>query len=73
MTQQPGAATIPGTKLPPSMVIGNFKVMLRLDGLFEATKARLAQQGFQLEETEHFLLAHPEETDRVILVHRFLL
>jgi len=52
-------------------VIGNFKVMHRPDGQFEATKARLAQQGFQLEETEHFLLARPAETDRVILVHRF--
>jgi hypothetical protein len=52
-------------------VIGNFKVMHRPDGQFEATKARLAQLGFQLEETEHFLLARPAETDRVILVHRF--
>jgi hypothetical protein len=29
-----------------------------------ATKTRLAGQGFQLEETEHFLLARPAETDR---------
>ena len=46
--------------------------MHRPDGLFEATKARLAHQGFRLEETEHFLLARPADTDRVILVHRFL-
>ncbi len=71
MTQQNGAATTPGGKLPPSIVIGNFKVLHRPDGLFEATKARLAQQGFQLEETEHFLLARPLGADRVILVHRF--
>jgi hypothetical protein len=71
VTQQNGAATTPGTKLPPSIVIGNFKVMHRPDGQFEATKARLAGQGFQLEETDHFLLAQPAETDRVILVHRF--
>jgi SAM-dependent methyltransferase len=71
VTQQNGAATTSGGKLPPSIVIGNFKVMHRPDGLFEATKARLAGQGFQLEETDHFLLARPAETDRVILVHRF--
>jgi len=46
--------------------------MHRPDGLFEATKVRLAHQGFRLEETEHFLLARPADTDRVILVHRFL-
>jgi len=62
----------PGNKLPPSIVIGNFKVMHRPEGLYPTTKARLAQQGFQLEETTHFLLAHPADTDRVILVHRFL-
>jgi hypothetical protein len=71
LTQQNGVATTPGAKVPPSIVIGNFKVMHRPDGQFEATKARLAQQGFQLEETEHFLLARPEDTDCVILVHRF--
>jgi hypothetical protein len=71
VTQQNGAATTPGGKLPPSIVIGNFKVMHRPDEQFEATKARLAQQGFQLEETVHFLLARPSSTDRVILVHRF--
>ena len=71
MTQQNGAALTSGTKLPPSIVIGNFKVMYRPDGQFEATKVRLAGQGFQLEETDHFLLARPAETDRVILVHRF--
>jgi hypothetical protein len=71
VTQQNGASTTPSPKLPPSIMIGNFKVMHRLDGQFEATKIRLAQQGFQLEETEHFLLARPTSTDRVILVHRF--
>ncbi len=65
------AATTSGGKLPPSIVIGNFKVMHRPDGQFETTKARLAQQGFQLEETEHFLLARPLDADCVILVHRF--
>src|SRR5712691_11086630 len=62
----------PSNKLPPSIVIGNFKVMHRPEGLYQTTKARLAQQGFQLEETSHFLLARPADTDRVILVHRFL-
>jgi len=46
--------------------------MHRPEGLYQTTKARLAQQGFQLEETTHFLLARPADTDRVILVHRFL-
>jgi hypothetical protein len=61
-----------GNKLPASIVIGNFKVMHRPEGLYQTTKARLAQQGFHLEETAHFLLARPAETDRVILVHRLL-
>jgi hypothetical protein len=52
-------------------VIGNFKVIHRPDEQFEATKARLAGQGFQLEETDHVLLARPEETNHVILLHRF--
>ena len=72
MTQQSGASTTPDSKLPPSIVIGNFKVMHRLDGQFQATKARLARQGFQLEETEHFLLARPASPDHLFLVHRFL-
>lgn len=59
-------------ELPPSIVIGNFKVMYRPDGLYQMTKARLAQQGLQLEETMHFLVARPADTDRVIVVHRFL-
>ncbi len=62
----------PSNKIPPSIVIGNFKVMHRPEGLYQTTKARLAQQGFQLEETTHFLLARPADTDRVILVHRLL-
>jgi hypothetical protein len=62
---------VPNNRLPPSIVIGNFKVMHRPEGLYQTTKARLAHQGFQLEETAHFLLARPADTDRVILVHRF--
>jgi hypothetical protein len=46
--------------------------MHRPDGLYQTTKVRLAQQGCQLEETEHFLIARPADTRRVILVHRFL-
>jgi SAM-dependent methyltransferase len=72
VTQQTGATTPKSGRLPPSIVIGNFKVMHRPDGLYQTTKARLAHQGFQLEETDHFLLARPADTDRVILVHRFL-
>src|SRR5690242_17598285 len=70
VTEQNEVATTPGTKLPPSIMIGTFKVMHRPDEQFEATKARLAGQGFQLEETDHFLVARPMEADRVILVHR---
>lgn len=62
----------PGNKLPPTIVIGNFKVMHRPDGLYQKAKARLVHQGCQLEETAHFLLARPADTDHVILVHRFL-
>ena len=72
MTQQHGTSMAPGNKLPPSIVIGNFKVMHRPKGLYQSTKARLARQGFQLEETAHFLLARPADSDRVILVHRLL-
>jgi Methyltransferase domain len=72
VTQQNGASTLPGDKLPPSIVIGKFKIMHRPGGLYQTTKARLAQQGFQIEETTHFLLARPKETDHVILVHRLL-
>ena len=72
MTQQHEVSTTASKRLLPSIVIGNFKVMHRLDGLYQTTKTRLAQQGFQLEETEHFLVARPAETGRVILVHRFL-
>jgi Methyltransferase domain len=63
---------VPSNRLPASIVIGNFKVMHRPEGLYHTTKARLARQGFQMEETTHFLLARPAETDHVILVHRFL-
>ncbi len=72
MTQQTGASATPGGRLPPSIVMGNFKVLHRPDGLYRTTRARLAHQGFHLEETEHFLLARPADTDRVILVHHFL-
>ena len=72
MTQQTGTSTPSGGRLPPSIVIGNWKVMHRPEGLYQTTRARLAQQGFELEETEHFLLARPADADRVILVHRFL-
>ena len=59
-------------EVPPSIVIGNFKVMYRPDGLYQTTKARLVQQGLQLEETMHFLVARPVDTDRVMVIHRFL-
>jgi hypothetical protein len=71
VTQQHEVSTTSNKRLPPSIVIGNFKVMHRPDGLYQPTKARLVQQGFQLEETEHFLIARPAETGRTILVHQF--
>lgn len=72
MTQQNVVSMSHDGRFPPSIVIGNFKVMHRPDGLYQTTKARLAHQRYQLVETEHFLLAHPPDTDRVTLVHRFL-
>ncbi|MEO8971774.1 MAG: class I SAM-dependent methyltransferase [Ktedonobacteraceae bacterium] len=72
MTQHGGASVASSNKLPPTIVVGNFKVMYRPNGLYQTTKARLVHQGFQLAETEHFLFARPFPTDRVILVHRFL-
>ena len=71
MTQQNRASTTSHIKPPPSIVIGNFKVMHRPGGLYQLTKGRLAHQGFQLEETKHFLLARPQDADHVILVHHF--
>lgn len=73
MTQQTGTSIPSGGRLPPAIVIGNLKVLHRPDGLYQTTRARLAQQGFHLEETEHFLVAHPADADRVILVHHFRL
>lgn len=72
MTQHSGASTASSNKLPPSIVVGNFKVMYRPNELFQTAKARFIRQGFPFEETEHFLLARSTDADRLILVHRFL-
>jgi len=71
VTQQSRQRPPSGTRLPPSVVIGNFKVMHRPGSLFEETKARFVRQGFQVEETRHFLLARPSGNQGVILAHRF--
>lgn len=72
MMQHNRLSMTPDNKLPPTIVIGNFKVMHRPNGLYQKTKIRLAHQGFHLEETAHFLLARPADTNCTILVHRFL-
>lgn len=59
-------------KLPPAIVVGNFKVMYRPDGLYQTTKARFIRPGLRFEETEHFLLARSVSDDRLIPAHRFL-
>jgi ubiquinone/menaquinone biosynthesis C-methylase UbiE len=71
LTQRSGQFPTPGTKLPPSIVIGNFKVMHRPDMTFEQAKIRLARQGFQLQETPHFLVARAPANHAVTIVHRF--
>jgi hypothetical protein len=38
---------------------------------FEQAKTRLAQQGFQLQETAHFLLARAPANQAVTIVHHF--
>jgi len=60
-----------GTKPAPSIISGNFKVMHRPGFAFEQARRRLMQQGFQLQETSHFLLARAPASQVVTLVHRF--
>ncbi|MGB8348597.1 MAG: class I SAM-dependent methyltransferase [Ktedonobacteraceae bacterium] len=71
MTLQSKQAAEQSTKRSPTIVIGNFKVMHRPGLLFERTKAQLEYQGFQVEETRHFLLAHLSNSEKTILAHRF--
>ena len=71
MTQQSGQLPTNHTRLPPSIVIGDFKVMHRPGLAFEQAKTRFAQQGFQLQETAHFLLARTSANQAVTIVHRF--
>ncbi len=58
-------------KLPPAVVIGNFRVMHRSGVAFARASMKLAQQGYQLQETPHFLLAHSSKSARTTLIHRF--
>lgn len=57
-------------KPPPAVVIGNFKVMHRSGQAFEEVKGRLAQQGLQLQQTAHFLLAYPSDNSHTTVVHQ---
>jgi len=57
-------------KLPPAVLIGDFKVMHRLGQTFERTKARLTRMELKVQQTQHFLFARIPETQKVILVHR---
>ncbi len=54
----------------PTIVIGHFKVMYRPGAAFEHTRAKLILQGFQVENTSHFLLAHKPDSQWTVLVHR---
>jgi ubiquinone/menaquinone biosynthesis C-methylase UbiE len=71
LTQQSGQLPTTHTGLPPTIVVGNFKVMYRPGLAFEQAKRRLAQQGFQLQETAHFLLARAPANQAVTIVHHF--
>lgn len=57
-------------KPPPSVVIGNFKVMYRPGEAFERTQSKLQKQGFVMHYTPHFLFASVPPAERVTLVHR---
>jgi 2-polyprenyl-3-methyl-5-hydroxy-6-metoxy-1,4-benzoquinol methylase len=71
LTKQSGQLPTNHTGFPPSIIIGNFKVMYRPGLAFEEAKTRLAQQGFQLQETAHFLLARAPANQAVTIVHHF--
>lgn len=57
-------------RLHPAVVIGDFKVMYRPGQAFEQARRKLAQQGSQLQETQHFLFARMPDTKQVVLIHQ---
>ena len=57
-------------KLPPPVLIGDFKVMHRPGQTFERTKARLTRLELKVQQTPHFLFARVPETQKIILVHQ---
>jgi hypothetical protein len=59
------------SKLPPAVVIGNFRIIHRPGAAFARIKTKFAQQGYQLQETPHFLLAHSSTSTKTTLIHRF--
>jgi 2-polyprenyl-3-methyl-5-hydroxy-6-metoxy-1,4-benzoquinol methylase len=61
----------PMRKLPPAVVVGNYRVIHRPGASFERTKLQLAQQEYQVQETLHFLLARSSESSKITLIHRF--
>lgn len=71
MTHHSEASTTSSKKLPPAIVVGNFKVLYRPNELFQTAKARFIRQGLRFEETAHFLLVRSTAVDRFILAHRF--
>lgn len=74
--QQPGTerSEKPTRKVPiheRSVRVGDFIVVNARRANREALKARLAEGGYQLHETRHFLLFTREEEPRLILAHWF--
>lgn len=57
----------------PAVVVGNFRVVYRPQAAFERVRRKLARQGFQIEETAHFLVGCEVGSPLITLVHRFSL
>lgn len=61
------------SKSVPAVVVGNFRVVYRPQAAFERVRRKLARQGFQIEETAHFLVGCEVGSPLITLVHRFSL
>lgn len=57
----------------PAVVVGNFRVLYRPQAAFEQVRRKLTQQGFQVEQTTHFLVGFNVGSEQVTLVHQFTL
>lgn len=55
----------------PAVVVGNFRVLYRPQAAFEQLRGKLNRQGFQVEETAHFLVGYKAGSPLITLVHRF--